>query len=181
MTPPPARDPSEEWRDVPGYEWLYRVSNQGQVFSVRANRLLKPFSDTHGYFLVSLCTHGIERNERVHRLVLLAFVGPCPDGMQGAHLNGKRTDNRIENLAWATQSENERHKILHGTQMYGEGHRRSKLTVEQAAEAIQRHRAGESSYQIGRRFGVSSDAILKVVNGKTWTRALAESNRPTEP
>ena len=51
----------------------------------------------------------------VHRLVLEAFVGPRPEGMVARHLNGDPGDNRLENLAWGTQSENNYDKVRHGT------------------------------------------------------------------
>ena len=74
-------------------------------------------SRTHGYCCVTLL--GRPRYQ-VHRLVLAAFVGPCPVGYQCAHLNNVRDDNRVENLAWVTPKENISHKWLHGTMPAGD-------------------------------------------------------------
>lgn len=89
----------EYWRStgVTGYE----VSNAGRVRGPRG--ILRPFAgDARGHLKVDLCG----RRVFVHRLVLDAFVGPCPDGMEGCHNNGNPADNRVENLRWDTRSAN---------------------------------------------------------------------------
>jgi hypothetical protein len=103
------------WRAVPGYEGYYSVSDCGLVRSDRFGRMLKPARNHKGYLVVALCRGNARKFQRVHVLVLAAFVGPRASGMETAHLNGKRDDNRLENLKWATHSENESHKVAHGT------------------------------------------------------------------
>jgi hypothetical protein len=51
----------------------------------------------------------------VHRLVLKAFVGPCPEGMEGCHWDGDACNNKLDNLRWATHAENVEDSIRHGT------------------------------------------------------------------
>lgn len=105
----------EIFKDIPGFDGLYLVSNMGHVFSMRSQRNLKPGKVHKGYLVVHLCVNGEVHPRRVNRLVLEAFTGLCPEGKQAAHLNGMNQDNRRENLAWVTQRENEQHKRLHGT------------------------------------------------------------------
>lgn len=101
-------DISEEWRAVPGYEGLYQVSDTGRVWSERAGRELKPFAHKHqGHLGIGLTDNrGRRRGQKIHRLVLEAFVGPCPAGMQACHYNDVPNDNRLENLRWDTPRAN---------------------------------------------------------------------------
>jgi len=114
----------EEWRAVDGFEKVYEVSSLGRVRSLNrevssANRhgpfvarlrgmTLKLEMLANGYYFVRL---GLGERGRawlvpVHQLVLTAFHGPRPKGNVARHLNDEKTDNRVENLAWGTRSEN---------------------------------------------------------------------------
>lgn len=98
-----------EWRDIPGFEGRYRVSNTGEVVSVITGRNLKP-GLAHGYLNVSLCSgRGKPQQALVHRLVLIAFSTNTHGKRTVNHLNGDRADNRLSNLEWATDSENHQH------------------------------------------------------------------------
>lgn len=113
---------AEEWRPVLGLEGLYEVSDLGRVRSFYDRRggvlharaeplVLRQTVARRDYRTVGVGG----RTRSVHALVLEAFVGPRPTGMQGAHLNGRPSDNRRANLMWATPAENTRHKWLHGS------------------------------------------------------------------
>jgi hypothetical protein len=107
----------EIWKDVPEYEGRYQVSNKGRVRSfVRYSSgiLLRPGRMPEGHMSVSL---GRNNSQCVHKLVLLAFVGPPTIGHECRHLNGDPSDNRIENLVWGTRSENILDAVAHGTWM----------------------------------------------------------------
>ena len=104
------------WLPVVGFEGLYEVSSNGRVASLLGrNRRILRAGDSRGYRLVILRRGGMSHTRLVHRLVLEAFVGPRPEGMVARHLNGDPGDNRLENLAWGTQSENNYDKVRHGT------------------------------------------------------------------
>ena len=119
---------NEEWRPVVGWEDLYEVSDQGRVRSSDRTvhckngrtrrykgRLLKPQKSGGGYLQVALCRGDKPRRSYIHRLVLAAFAGPCPDGMETRHLNGNPADNRLANLQYGTRSENNLDRVKHGT------------------------------------------------------------------
>ena len=110
----------EAWRPIPGYEGKYRVSNEGSVesFQRRSPRRLKAQIHPQGYWYVTLWANGKAKVFTVHSLVLMAFVGPRPDGMVVRHLNGDPADNRIVNLVYGTPSENQRDSVHHGTQWH---------------------------------------------------------------
>lgn len=110
---------TEVWKSIPGYEGFYEVSNLGRVRSLdrmglqgghpRAyrGRVLKPGEQRcSGHVSVVLCVDGAQRSFTVHYLVMLAFVGSYPDGMEIRHLNDDPKDNRLENLAYGTRHEN---------------------------------------------------------------------------
>lgn len=119
----------ETWRPVPGYEGLYQVSDQGRMWSeprwidrrIRGwffltGRVLKPLFDPYGYPKYSLSKDGVQRQYKAHTLVLTAFVGPCPPGMEGCHDPDRNpTNNHLANLRWDTHGNNLRDKVRHGT------------------------------------------------------------------
>ena len=98
----------EIFKDIDGYDGVYAVSNLGNVISRKLNRIkiLKPrLNGINGYLGVDLCYNGIHC-ERVHRLVAKAFI-PNPENKSCVdHINNIKTDNRIENLRWASHSDN---------------------------------------------------------------------------
>jgi len=112
----------EEWRPVEGYEGLYEVSNLGRVKSLHPRnsgkiRALKV--KRNGYIAVTLSRNGKLKTVTVHQLVAQAFI-PNPRNLKEVnHLNEIKSDNRSENLAWATRREN----VLYGTR--GENHSRT--------------------------------------------------------
>lgn len=97
----------EVWKDIEGYEGLYQVSNLGRIR--RDKKIKKPHVDHGGYLTVWLCKHSVQKCLKVHRLVASAFLSN-PEGKRTVnHINGVKTDNRVENLEWATHSENINH------------------------------------------------------------------------
>lgn len=93
----------EKWLDVPHYAGLYQVSSLGRIWSVRKQRILKTTLNSYGYERIFLRTPtGKKREERIHRLVALAFL-PNPNKYPVInHKNEIKTDNRVDNLEWCT-------------------------------------------------------------------------------
>lgn len=129
---------SEVWRTIPGYEGLYEVSDQGRVRSLdrvvaqrgRKSRMFPGVVLKHnlvgtryrepgqGYHAVTLAYASDDhRRAYVHRLVMAAFIGPCPPGMEACHEDGDPRNNALYNLRYDTPSANNMDKWRHGTML----------------------------------------------------------------
>lgn len=105
------------WMPIVGYEGLYQVSDKGGINTRDRRGEWVPRalnSDKNGYQRVTLSMSGRKSSRLIHHLVLEAFVGPRPEGMECRHLNGDPSDNRLENLEWGTSSENTFDVVRHG-------------------------------------------------------------------
>ena len=156
---------SGEWRAVPTHQG-YLASRDGRIKGP-SGKVLRPMPNPSGHLYVLTPFPRRPRKLFVHRAVLLAFVGPCPDGLNTRHLNGKPQDNRLENLAWGTPQDQADDKRLHGTQKRGIETGSAKLTEAQVVE-IRRRIKTESTRALGREFGVSHTAIRRAGNGMKW-------------
>lgn len=173
----------------------YRVGDDGSVWScLRWTRKGQDKSSTSRYYLssswkrikpfmagpdlaypcVGLRTmdHRIKKIS-VHRLVLLAFVGPCPEGMEACHNDGDSTNNSLSNLRWDTPKNNHADKKKHGTVNLGEENPSAKLTEEQV-RMIRRlyDLRGVSIYRLAKDFGCSWHNIRNIVTRKIWNHVV---------
>jgi NUMOD4 motif-containing protein/HNH endonuclease len=168
----------EEWKPVPGYAGIYEVSNRGRVRTYRNGcrwglrsqpKLMKCW--TGKYVFVRLKKEGsaTKKLHPVSRLVLEAFVGPCPAGMMGLHGPNGPLDNRIENLSWGTsQKNNGEDRVRDGTSNRGERHPNHKLTVEDVRDIRRMLRKKMSQLEIARRKRVSRPVISRILHKKRW-------------
>lgn len=124
---------TDEWRPVAGYEGYYEVTKTGLVRSLprhypvkrkgrqftqfRKGQLIAIRVGRQGYHTVYLSAEALGKpgsHHLVHRLVLAAFVGPCPDGLIGCHYDGNPANNNVENLRWDTHAANTADTLRHG-------------------------------------------------------------------
>lgn len=170
----------EIWKDVPGYEGRYMVSNFGRIKSIKVwngnkylkkydncDRVLIPCDGRNGYFYVSLCG----RKHTVHRLVANAFIQNPQNKTQVNHIDGNKKNNRVENLEWCTNRENALHARKHG------------LLVGRDASAAAKNSKRISQYDLsgnfirtwpsatvaGRETGIDSSTISKCCSGTRKT------------
>lgn len=160
-------DIQEQWRPVPGWENLYAVSSHGRLRSLRSGRIsrAKPHK-TLGYVLVRLRNAPESEDHYMHRLVLLAFAGPCPAGCEASHLNGDRADNRLENLCWESHKDNNERQVAHGTRPRGIDRWNAKLTDEDVADIQSRWRLGQATDVIAAIYDITPGYVWELSSGR---------------
>jgi hypothetical protein len=172
---------TEVWKDIPGYEGFYQASSKGRIRSVSrivrrkngfarwSGKILRPAPSTEsGHLVVRLSKLGKAEMFGVHVLILMAFVGPCPKGMEGCHGDGRPGNNSIDNLRWDTHRNNQRDMQKHGTANFikGERHQNAKLSDEQALKIRQLRKCGWGRNQLAKKFNVTGGTIHNIVYGQ---------------
>lgn len=178
-----------EYRLIAGFEH-YRVGDDGSIWCNRRRgcpgvkgpiteewRQLNPRSNDSGHKTVTL---GRNNHRFVHRLILEAFVGPCPEGMQCLHGNGNPEDNRLTNLRWGTPSDNYYDSLKHGTATFQKGvkHPQAVLTDEIAREIVALHKQGYLQRDIADRFKLNKTTVSSVLSGRSWSYATGIIHTP---
>lgn len=176
------KHPIQDEPDLPDEIWMpcscdtnYSVSNFGRVKrtlavpGTRAGKLNKLFLDDDGYQRAHLISNKVHLNVGVHRLVAFAFLGDPPEGMNEVnHIDGDKTNNRVENLEWCNTLHNIYWRGHLGLTSKGSAHHMTKLTEDQIPVIRQMLTDGISGVEIGRRFGVSKRVISSIKKRKTW-------------
>jgi hypothetical protein len=169
------------YRDIIGFLG-YRVGDDGSVWSrwIPRGRLRRLGPTWHrltlrknrwGYLIVSLRRGGRRKYTKfVHRLVLEAFVGPCPPGCESRHLDGNPANNRLDNLRWGTKEENAADKRRHGTMACLRGSRNGRALLNEAdiPRIFRMDEEGASLEEIASHFSVRSGVVQHILYGKTW-------------
>lgn len=151
----------------------YRVSNLGNLESFKYGKW-KPIKKTKlktGYLYVGLCFNNKVKNKYVHRLVAFAFLPNPLNKLTVNHINGIKDDNRVENLEWATQSENNKHSYYSGikkpTNQLGFKNGNARLTDEQVKEIRSLWIEGNiTKTKLGIIYNVTNAHICRIINNK---------------
>lgn len=165
----------EFWINIDNDGW-YSVSSKGRVrsnartvlrgekpFTV-AERILKPAIDAKGYQRVALSVNNKLVTHKVHRLVATAFLPPAhPPANHVNHINGVKTDNTVQNLAWVTPSENSIHAIQTGLlkPKSGYDHHRSVTSKEDREGIVRMKNEGHTNSEIAKRYGISVSCVKR--------------------
>lgn len=169
------RNELEIWKDIPGFEGLYKASNLGNVWSVKNDKQMSKVVGTCGYEQLSLMKDGKQCGRFVHRLVAQAWL-PIPEHLNGKkaivdHIDFNRTNNNKENLRWVSYSENHRHTLDHNRHQakQGEDNHLAKLTEEIVLEIRARYaEGGVTTRKLADEYKVGQTAISKILRRLTW-------------
>jgi len=172
---------TEIWKDIPGYEGYYQVSDMGNVKSVARKSLNKkgiliqrtngkkinPKND-HGYKSVTISKNGKSKTYMVHRLVLLTFNGMSE--LECNHINGIKSDNQLSNLEYCTRKENAIHSYKLGLQVPIKGERInvSKLTASTVIN-IRENKYNLTQYEFAALLEVDQSTISNIKTRKIWS------------
>jgi hypothetical protein len=153
----------EIWKDVVGYEGLYKVSNLGTVISLHrgTTRIMKPAVATNGYHQIFLSKNGVRTLTRVHRIVAMAFLPNVENKPLVNHINGIKTDNNLSNLEWVAFSENGKHAFATGLNHTTEKVRKA---VSQNAKACRKLNAEQvrELRSLRTKFGYGPDRLSRI-------------------
>lgn len=165
----------EIWKDIEGYEGLYRVSSIGRIMSSHRNKkgegwqFLCGYTDTKGYQRIGLYKNGLTINQKIHRLVARAFIPNPENKAEVNHKDSDKQNNDVENLEWATLVENMKHAYDNGLipAMIGRRNGRSKIT--EADVIIIRQMALTMDYKdIKKHFPINEATVHKIIKNKLW-------------
>ena len=137
----------------------YGISNLGNIKNIKNGNLLTPYLNKNGYLTYTFCQNGIKKTFRIHRLVALHFI-PNPNNLPYVnHIDGDKTNNRVENLEWCTAKENDNH--ARETDLKNQ----EKPVIAENIETKETM-TFKSVTEAGAILGINKGTISKVLNGK---------------
>lgn len=163
----------EVWKDIPGFEG-YEASDAGRIRSVdrwnhfgphrrwlRGRILRSRVNQKSGYEQIVF----YKTTALVHQLIMLAFVGPPPEGMEVCHSDNDRLNNCLANLQYGTRRFNNQEKDKHGTHLKGVRHHQARLTEEDIRSIRD---SDEKHAVLAMRYNVSESHIGGIKRGRYW-------------
>lgn len=180
-----SRGPSSRAPIVPGVEFrtivrfpIYTFGDDGSIWGcsrpstgdVQSNGWgrLRQWKNRFGYLQAHLYVNGETKSFRSHRLILEAFVGPCPEGLAACHNDGDRSNNRLSNLRWDTFANNQSDARRHGTMAIGSRQGLSKINESIATTIRVRIAGGERPTDLAGEYGITYRCLRNVVARNTW-------------
>lgn len=163
----------EMFKDIPGYENIYQVSNIGRVKRIGTidsrgrtvkEKILKQ-NLNKGYYYVELCHNARRKKYAIHRLVSMTFITNVKNKNFVNHINCIKTDNRVENLEWCTRLENAQHAAKNNlyVKKYGEKNTQCKLSDSDVKEIRKLAENGMTRKDIAKLFNCTRQHVSKIV------------------
>ena len=160
------------WKDVAGYEGLYKVSSSGEIYSVLSQKVLKPIKSSTGYYHVSLYSNKKQKSFNVHTIVASAFLPEKEGCIEINHIDGDKSNNSVDNLERVSKSENMHHaikmKLRKASPMQGrtgESNPMSKEILQYSLEGVF-IQSWKGIAEVARILGCSASSISNCLIGK---------------
>lgn len=161
------------WKDVEGFEGLYKVSSEGVLVSLprcgTKGGVIKRFKTNRGYEIYTISKNGKPYHKSVHRLFAQHFIPNPKNKLYVNHIDGNPLNNTLDNLEWVTQSENVLHAIKTGLfNSVGENNSQAKLTDQEVLEIrdLYKHKI-YNQRELGEIYGVFQTNISSIVRHQT--------------
>ena len=155
----------EIWKTINGFE-DYEVSNLGNVKRNNKLRSIKPKKT--GYVRIDLYNKGFFKHFFVHRLVAKSFIKNEENKLQVNHINGIKSDNRVENLEWNTAKENIHHAINNKLMIPPKGEKQGASKLTEVDVLNIRKNTTTKKYLLAKKYNVSNGLISDIINLKRW-------------
>lgn len=154
-------------KPIKGFE-NYFIHFDGKIYNSSNNFYeLKPTKDKKGYLRISLSKKSNKKTFKIHRLVAMHYILNIDNKPQVNHKNGIKADNRLENLEWATASENTKH--AYDTGLNGKPPAVKKLNEQQVLEIRSKFKKKIVTREmLGKEYNVSAYCIKDVILRKSW-------------
>lgn len=155
--------------DIAGYEGLYTIREDGLVTTTETGNERRAKDDGHKYLRIGLNKDGVCTKHYMHRLLAEAFIDNPESKRTVNHIDGDKRNNSLDNLEWATYSENTQHAHDHGLTRAPRAH--LKLNEADARMVKDLHDAGMTNTLMAKLLDVSQVSISQIVTGKTFKYA----------
>lgn len=155
------------YKDILGYERLYTINTEGIVAASNGKTRI-PYKNHRGYLRINLSKNNKVKSFSVHRLVAAAFIDNPDNRPDVNHINGIRDDNRVINLEWCTQSENQIHAFNIGLQKGNMGSANGSSKLYESDIKHIRSICGVSHKFIAEIYGVGRRTIDRIIEKTIW-------------
>ena len=190
----PTEDITEEWKDVIGYEDLYKISNKGKIIRKEFSKIdrmginrtysekeIFPSINSSGYKKIVLRKNGVGKNEYLHRLLAIHFI-PNPDNLPNVnHKDGNKLNCNLSNLEWCTVAENSQHaydndlRYVTGYNRTIVGNNTRRFSEDDVLEIKRYYNDGWTQKEIAEYMGCYDSTINNIVNGKNYNTPECEA------
>jgi hypothetical protein len=163
----------EFWQEIPNTNGRYQVNEMGEIKSTQPGKspvILKPRIDRAGYYTVRLSVNGKQTTCFVHRLVAESFLDAELGKHEVNHINGIKTDNRVQNLEWVTHAENMQHAFATGLCVAN-----GKVVVDDLHEAYY-----NSVREAAEAYGINTGTCRNYLNGNISNKTPLRYGEPIE-